>query len=115
MREPGDSVEVELKRISFGGGLRVYPLYAGPTEFVRGPENVERLWSVLDRKAATLERAGGAGFETHLVLLQWALGETEHWKGLLRERPPADHPQFLWVVDFFPAPPSLTRLLPPSA
>jgi hypothetical protein len=33
----------------------------------------------------------------------------------MREDPPtAHHPHFVWVVDFFPDPPTLTRLVPPT-
>jgi hypothetical protein len=111
---PSTSQAAELKRISRDGAApRVYPLFASAA-FVQGPENEERLRSALGRKALALGRGGEAGYETHLVLLQWALGSTKHWRGLLSKDPlTAPHPQFVWSLDFFPDPPSLTRLVPP--
>jgi hypothetical protein len=112
---PSTSQVTELKRISRGGvAPRVYPLFASAA-FVEGPENEARLRSALGRKARTLGQAGEAGYETHLVLLQWALGSTEHWRRLIREDPPTGpDPKFVWVVDFFPDPPTLSRLVPPT-
>lgn len=108
------STALELKLIKRDAPLQVYPMVASAA-FMEGPDNADRLAEALRRKAKPLARAGAAGYETHLVLLQWALGSTEHWRRLLDENPiESTHPQYLWVIDFFPRA-SLTCLSAPTA
>ncbi len=104
--------DVELRLINSEKSLRVFPLFASAA-FTEGPDNETRFRAAIGRKQKTLQRAADAGYETHLILMQWVLGSTEHWQRILAETPlETTLPQFLWVVDFFPDPPSLRCLIP---
>jgi len=76
-------------------------------------ENAERLASALSRKAEVLKRAAQVGCETHLVLIQSALGSTDHWIRMLADSGALPLPHFLWVIDLS-ADPSLGDLAVPS-
>ena len=88
MRHTDDSSEltVEPYRVVVGVGARAVE----PTALREG-RSVD---------GETLARAGESGYETHLAVIHWTLGNSAGWRQWLAENPPeGGHPQNIWAVD----------------
>jgi hypothetical protein len=64
---------------------------------------LDRRASAASRKAVPTEEklaCGEAGYETHLAVIHWTLGNSSGWRQWLTENPPPrGHPQHIWAVD----------------
>jgi hypothetical protein len=69
-------------------------------EFEGAPESEVRFRKALTHNVAKMQRAGEAGYETHLAVVHWTFGTTHTWRQSLAQKPPAGpHPQNIWAVD----------------
>ena len=90
---------VTVRHTDDGSELTVQP-YRVATTWELGPSSQTRFAKTVASTADTLERAGAAGFETHLAVIHWTLGNSAGWRQWLAENPPeGGHPQIIWAVD----------------
>ena len=90
---------VTVRHTDDGSELTVQP-YRVATTWELGPSSQTRFAKTVASTADTLGRAGAAGFETHLAVIHWTLGNAAGWRQWLVENPPVGgHPQNIWAVD----------------
>jgi hypothetical protein len=65
-----------------------------------GPTSQSRFAKAVASTEEKLARAGASGYETHLAVIHWTLGNSAGWRQWLAENPPeGGHPQNIWSVD----------------
>jgi len=90
---------VTVRHTDDSSDLTVQP-YRVASTWELGPSSQHRFAKVVTSTAETLERAGAAGFETHLAVIHWTLGNSAGWRQWLADNPPeGGHPQTIWAVD----------------
>jgi hypothetical protein len=90
---------VTVRHTEVAPDLTVEP-YRVSSDWELGPSSQLRFAKALTSKGETLARAGAAGYETHLAVIHWSLGNSAGWRQWLAEHPPAGgHPQNIWAVD----------------
>lgn len=90
---------VTVRHTDDGSELTVQP-YRVATTWELGPSSQTRFAKTVASTSDTLARAGAAGFETHLAVIHWTLGNAAGWRQWLAENPPeGGHPQNIWAVD----------------
>ena len=97
--EAAPGVSVSNHTLEATDVIKIYTAQSS-AEFELGPQSQERLRLALERKQATMEKAGAAGYETHLAVIHWMLGSTASWRIFLDAHPlTAPHPQNVWTID----------------
>ncbi len=90
---------VTVRHTEDASDLTVQP-YRVSSTWELGPSSQRRFAKAVTSTTETLGRAGASGYETHLAVIHWTLGNSAGWRQWLADNPPAGgHPQNIWAVD----------------